>query len=75
MSKEIVDCNNLVGQYKDLLSRDTEKLAEFGKINKDIMDVQVSIDEVRKQATATHNIVMNSGGALGELEARLAVQS
>ena len=39
MSKEIIECNILVGQYKDLLNRDTEKLEEFGKIDNDIMDL------------------------------------
>ena len=48
LQKEIKECTGTVGEYKELLTRDTEKLDEFNKINNDIMDLQMHLDEVEK---------------------------
>lgn len=74
LQKEIKECTGTVGEYKELLNRDTEKLEEFNKINNDIMDLQMHLDEVEKQALSTHNAMLASQNAFGDLEARLEVR-
>ena len=39
IQKEIKECSATVGEYKELLNRDTEKLEVFGKIHNDINDL------------------------------------
>jgi heme oxygenase len=68
-----MDLNHLLGQYKNLLSRDGDSLAEFAKINQDLVDVRSEIEKTDQKAISAYKLMTNSGAALGSLSAEFEI--